>query len=162
MLRGAALIAFACLSCGASNQQGVCPLLSTTAPQGTLEVRQLNEFGSDYKVLSIRYVLDSCVLRCSDAPAFLEKETVVVEPRKVSAGLHHFRFVINLRSAFGGTHSEVIGDDVPIDVPEGGMSSITLRMFEDERAPASDRIRFILMHARNKNPPAEAPAAGSQ
>jgi len=112
-------------------------------------------------VLSATYALDGCMLRCSDEPALPGKQTVVVEPRKVSAGPHKFRFRIKVRQAFGGNGSDEIIGDVAVDVPQGGASSITLRIFDDERAPASNRIRFIVMHARSKNPLAKAPAAGA-
>jgi hypothetical protein len=156
---GAALIAFWCASCGASNPPCTWPSASTTEAQGELEVYELNEFSVPYRVVSVAYTLDGCDVHYSRSPE-VGKQTLVVEPRMVSAGPHKFRFAIRFRDVFGAlpADDQIIANDLTIDVHQDGRSSITVRMFDDPHAEPSSRIRALTMVARKKNPPAEAAA----
>lgn len=139
------MLAFSCASCGASKQHQACALPSATAPQGTLSVTQKNEFGTDYTLLSVTYLLDHCVLQRIDDPALLRKQIVITEPRKVTAGRHEFRSEITVRKPFESstTHSW----SIPVEVAHGGTNSITVRVYDDERAP-SGTIRVLLQQER--------------
>ena len=149
---GAWLLAFACVSCGASNQQRACALPPTTAPQGTLSVTQKNEFGSDYTVLSVKYLLDHCIIQHIEEPVLLRNQTMIAEPRKVTAGRHQFRSEITVRKPFES--GLVYGWTMPVEVIPGGTNQITVRVYEDERAP-NGTIRVLLQQERSKNPPEE-------
>jgi hypothetical protein len=128
-----------------------------TGPQGWLEVRELNELAAGKQVLSLTLALDSCVQPSNPEPRIAGNETVLVEPRTVSAGPHKLRFVLKLRDSFSAdyqTNDQVVSTDAPIDVPAGGTSFVTVRMVNDARG-----IMLLVMHSRSQNPPAKAAAA---
>jgi hypothetical protein len=140
------------VSCGASNQQRACALPPATAPQGTVSVTQSNEFGSDYQVLSVTYLLDDCVLQRIDDPGLLRKQIVIADPRKVTAGPHQFRSEITVRRAFESAFP--VGWTIPVQVHTDKTNRFTVRVFEDENAP-SGTIRIILVQERSEEPSAE-------
>ena len=153
----AVLAALSCASCGASNEK-TCSF-PEAAPLGAFDVRERNEFSAAYRVLSVTYSLDGCELESKRAPGIVGKETVVVQPSKASAGAHKLGFAIKLRDVFGvysRTNEWIVTGSVAVNVPQGGSSSITLRMFDDPRAEPRARVRVPVFVSSRKSPFAEA------
>jgi hypothetical protein len=85
---------------------------------------------------------------------------VVVEPTKVSAGLHQLHFVIKWRKACDrDTHDD--NGSIPMEFPEGGTSTITFHISEDKSAPTNDRVRVVVVRSVTTPPLADAPPTSS-
>ena len=111
-------------------------------------LRELHEFNQNYGVISATYYVDDCIVHQMNDTALLRKPAVNFETRKIPAGSRRFRYAIKFRSGFAAdmpSHEWMTSGDKPMKVHEGGTTSITVRLFEDERVDPRNRMRTVIM-----------------